>query len=183
MSKVDKVGKKNKAGGSLIELLIFISLLIVIFKLTNVWVISVYRPAIEKSRILNRIVALQAGITFLLRDLLSAPSALEKWKKKDATELIWSTTKTDAEKYVDIGWSYNAGKLIRTEGYFDLKTGRWKNKHISLISRALTSFSFALFTTDAIIKDIIIAVEIEAIINSHVIKRKICLRNRILNNY
>lgn len=189
IGKKNKAGRKNKIGGTLIELLVFMSLLIIILKLTTVWVISVYKPAVQKSREINHIAALHAGITFLQRDLLSAPFSIEKWKKKDITELIWSkpTTKVDTQagidKDIDIGWSYKEGKLIRTEGYFDLKTGRWKKAHRSLISCQLTACSFKLvqakekMTNSA---ESIDGIEVELILDSYILKQKVCLRNGML---
>jgi|GEM_PF-2662359 len=192
IGKNNKSGKKKKSGGTLIELLIFISLLIIILKLTTVWVISVYKPAVEKSRTMNHIAALQAGITFLQRDLLSAPSSIKKWKKRDATELIWSKTitKVDTQAYIDknidIGWSYKEGKLIRTEGYFDLKTERWKKAHRSLISCQLTTCAFRPVQVNKkminSIEAVICGIEVEVVLDSYILKQKVCLRNRTLNH-
>lgn len=82
----------------------------------------------------------------LVHDVAQAPFLLSCWKKKTATDVVWTIQGND------YGWSLHKKKLLRTKGIFNTVNQQWQEKVMSIALDQVKEISFEFVTTHQQVK-------------------------------
>ena len=173
--------KHLSSGYFLIELTLYCGLLVLLCGLCYSWMATNHLLVARLSSSCSNSASLQAGLALFYRDLHSAPSCCNRWKKYEKTEIVWSTNKG-----TDIGWKYTKNKLRRTEGIFSPDTQQWGKSVTSTIAAGNIAMQFNIMS----VRDTVMGVQVTYATNNHNNHNNydsgscfIALRNRNINKY
>lgn len=142
-----------KKGFSLIECMVYLSLLTVLVPMVFVWLSSFSSSALKQNQ-LHTVIDLYLARDFIVQDIQKGSADIRQWKLTRTNYLIWNMGNDD------IGWELRDNKLYRYSGQYDQKKDQWNVKSKSVIAQGITRFSTEIKqVTTGIIQKIIIGMD------------------------
>ena len=138
----------DKAGISLIEVLLYLLLSMSIITYTSRLLLITYRSALRHMKRHDSFIQISCALSYLASDIKKA-----RCEGFNAGELGPECCIFKLGNY-DCGWLLKRGRLMRYRGHYNTTTKKWSKLSVSLIVSQISSISFLYETKNGVLQGI-----------------------------
>jgi len=168
---------EGRRGFTLLELLIYLSLFSFFAVLLFGFFLDVHKNLEKSQKNNSNAISVQVALGLLKRDLLCASGLVKDWDFNQNVFKKKILNKNGLPAEISIGYTIDKKGMIRKEGYYDFKNGRWTQVTYAHVGCEINDLKFlGHLKSDSLLS----GVNIEYIVSKRKISLFVCLRNRVL---